>query len=321
MEDNLSNEYSGKDTKIRYARLDDASAICNIHRSHIDSWYRLFDGKRYETGYESMTLSERCGTGGPWMSVETCSIHLNNLILRRHYPIVFEHRGSLLGEMELFISREGSTFGKNAHIGLLYVKKGHTRKGIGRALVDKAIDIARENACDTVTVSSGMSTEGFYESCGFKKTSALGEVRIKTRDHDVDIRSLKAPVNIQSFVWGKEMRPGRYQSSAYHIFEMHDNIALPVYANISRQNIYYEVNGKSSAVSCLTYDTTPPKTIFFGWTDGATLAEMLLSSLTILHKRGVETAHTIMTMEEHESISDKIESDVTGLRSMMLYRL
>ena len=46
--------------------------------------------------------------------------------------------------------------------------------GVGRMLVDEVIKIARENACDEVTVSHGAGAKGFYDRLGFKLYEGAG---------------------------------------------------------------------------------------------------------------------------------------------------
>lgn len=99
-----------KDVKIRPARLEDASQVCDVHRSHVDRWYRILGSEMHEVGYGSLSIGERWGFGGPWMSTETCAIHLNNMLLQRHYPIVAYRGHRVTGEMELFESREGNSY-------------------------------------------------------------------------------------------------------------------------------------------------------------------------------------------------------------------
>jgi len=46
--------------------------------------------------------------------------------------------------------------------------------GVGRMLVDEVIKIARENACDEVTVNHGAGVRGFYDRLGFKLYEGTG---------------------------------------------------------------------------------------------------------------------------------------------------
>jgi ribosomal protein S18 acetylase RimI-like enzyme len=54
------------------------------------------------------------------------------------------------------------------HISLLFVRDGFQRSGIGRALVEQAIKIARAADAVSMTVNSSPNAVGSYESFGFR---------------------------------------------------------------------------------------------------------------------------------------------------------
>ena len=60
---------------VRPAALADAAAISAIHCSHVETWRQGGEGK--PAPYATLPLYERWLHGGPWMSVETCTVHLN----------------------------------------------------------------------------------------------------------------------------------------------------------------------------------------------------------------------------------------------------
>jgi len=61
--------------------------------------------------------------------------------------------------------------GKCAYIDVLEVHRSYRRRGIGRALVDKAIEIAREHNCDTIAVCPDKEAIEFYRKCGIRKAA------------------------------------------------------------------------------------------------------------------------------------------------------
>ncbi len=172
---------------IRLARLDDAAAIAEVHMSHVPRWYRQIDNEQYEVSYDDLTLDERFGFGGPWMSVETCAIHLNNLLLRHCLPVVAEQDGRIVAEMELFLGREGPRYGKNCHIGLLFVHSDYMGCGIGNKLIDHAVEMAKEHDCDTLTVASDENHENFYRRYGFSFGDAMASVEVYPARRPVEI--------------------------------------------------------------------------------------------------------------------------------------
>lgn len=306
---------------LRYARLDDAQQVCEVHRSHTDRWYRVIDNEQYEVPYHTLSITERWGFGGPWMSIETCAIHLNNLILRHQYPIVVEEKERLFGHMEVFIGREGAPFGRNAHIGVLYVRKDHVRSGIGSKLIDKAISIARENFCDTLTVSSGQHNEQFYEKCGFLPCCTMVEAEAVTEDYNIDLEPFPAPSRLQPFLWGKTMAIGRYQSSAFSIFESSDEYAIPQYLDIRQKISPVKVNGKPALFLFYIRSPSNVDAVVHGWTDNASTSDMIFAALKLLHSMGIKYAHILLSMTEYNNISKDINAAIKGSRITLVYPL
>ena len=307
--------------KLRHARLDDASQICDINRSHVERWYRKVDAEQYEVPYGSLSLSERWGFGGPWMSTETCSIHLNNLLLKRQLPIVAQKGEDLVGEMELFLGKEDAAIGNNLHIGLLYIRKGYTGQGIGHALVDKAFKLAAEHGCDTVTVASSQANEAFYEKCGFERSGTMVEVEAKTQPYDVDIKPLKAPMNVQSFARGKAMVIGRYQSSAFHIFELQDAYAVPEFLNSRRDTVFANICGYPSMLAFIKYDMMPQRAEVYAWTGGADTQDVISAALSLLYNDHVGYATLLLVKEDYDLMADRADAAIKGSRISLIHKV
>ncbi len=301
--------------KLRHASLDDAAEISEVHRSYVSRWYRKLDNEQYEVPYSSLSLSERWSFGGPWMSVETCAVHLNNLILQRQLPIVAEEDGRLVGEMELFVGEEGAAYARNMHIGLLYVRQGCTGRGVGSALVDKAFKLAESQGCDTVTVASRQANEGFYEKRGFERTGAMIEVEAVTKDFDVDVSPIPPPLNAWSFARGMPMPLGRYQSSAFHLFEQFDIFAIPEFLNMVRERLFVIVNGHPSML--VFVKCADGRADVYGWSGDAGAEELTLAALSILHRSGTKYASILLTSDDYYATADKIGAAVKGSRSIL----
>jgi len=156
---------------VRMASLDDVKGIVNVHCSDVDRWVKHIDGKEVEAEYEDLTIEERFAHGGPWMSAETCAIHLNYLIVHSQYPIVAELNGKIVGELELYIGEERSILGKCAFIDIIEVHKDYRCKGIGRALIGKAFEIAKKHNCDTIAVWHTKEDVEFYRKCGIEEVA------------------------------------------------------------------------------------------------------------------------------------------------------
>ncbi len=304
---------------IRLARLDDASAITRIHMSHVPQWYRRTEAEHCEVGYDALTLDERYGFGGQWMSPETCAIHLNNLLLGHHLPFVAEADGQPVAEMELFVSREGVPYGRNCHIGLLYVHKDFSGRGIGTMMVEKALAYARENRCDSLTVSSVQATEEFYRRCGFSFRDALVEIEALPGEYVVDVAPLQPPLSMQSFTWGMDMKIGRLQSSAYHVFEIADEYSLPSCRNMQRHTRYLKVNGHPAVIAC--HCPIPGKAIVRGWSTGADAGDLVLAVLSKAAAMGLHTTNMLLSRKDYDHLEGLIEARMIGTRRTLMIKL
>ncbi|HDH07022.1 MAG TPA: N-acetyltransferase [Thermoproteales archaeon] len=155
--------------EIRLASLDDVKGIVEVHCSDVEKWFRVVGGRRVEADYGSLSVGERFLHGGPWMSIETCAIHLNYLLISKQYPLVAIADGKVVGELELFICSEDNVLGKTAFIDILVVHKDYRRKGIGRALINYARRLAVKRECDTLSVWPEEKAIPFYRKCGLSK--------------------------------------------------------------------------------------------------------------------------------------------------------
>ena len=156
---------------IRIASLEDVRGITEVHCSDVDKWYKWKGGKRAEASYEELSIEERFLHGGPWMSIETCAIHLNYVLNSRQYPIVAEVNGKIVGELELYVGDEGGKLGKTAFIDVIAVHRDFRGRGIGKALIEKAREIAIKRGCDTLAVWPEREVVPFYEKCGLKEVA------------------------------------------------------------------------------------------------------------------------------------------------------
>ncbi|HIQ01226.1 MAG TPA: GNAT family N-acetyltransferase, partial [Anaerolineales bacterium] len=120
------------EVRIRLATLADAAGITAVHCSHVETW-RL-GGKGEPAPYALLSLYDRWLHGGPWMSVETCAVHLNRWLQAGHPVLVAEEGEEVVGEAEFVVNPEPPPYGPALHLSLLFIHAGHRGRGVGRAL-------------------------------------------------------------------------------------------------------------------------------------------------------------------------------------------
>lgn len=193
--------------EIRKASLNDVSGIVGVHAGS------SADG----------TIFERYLRGGPWMAIETCSIHTNNLLLHGNLPVVALIKGQTVGHAEFLMSEEliHGVRTKLIHLDVLQVKEGFRGRGVGKALVEFGIRTGREEGYELLTVTSEKSALGFYSRLGIEEIINIGLlVGVKLKE----IEPLEEAPRMRPVGWedvkGMEMTLGKFQSSYHHWFTL-----------------------------------------------------------------------------------------------------
>lgn len=76
----------------------------------------------------------------------------------------------LVGSSTIFIETKLiHNFGKVAHIEDVIVHSDFRGKGLGKLLLDKCIEIAKQNGCYKIILDCSDDNCRFYENCGFNK--------------------------------------------------------------------------------------------------------------------------------------------------------
>ena len=101
-------------------------------------------------------------------------------LVDRDYPWFRDNPGIWLWEESGIILGFCAADTRDGSIWALFVAPGHERRGIGRALFEKACDVLRQDGHRTawLTTQPGSRAEGFYRAAGWKiiGTSPKGEL-------------------------------------------------------------------------------------------------------------------------------------------------
>jgi GNAT superfamily N-acetyltransferase len=310
---------SQDDLRIRLARPDDAAAVVDVHKSRVARWYRQIDNEQHDVGYDDLTLDERFEFGGQWMSVETCAIHLNHLLLLHCLPVVLELDGRIVAEMEFFPGREGPRYGMNCHIGLLFAHSDFPGRGIGNKLVDYAVKIAEERDCDTLTVASDEYHENFYRRCGFTFGPMMASVEVHPTRRPLEIVKLPPQVSAQSFTWGMDMPIGRVQSSALHLSDLAEAFAIPSYADVVKRTDFLEIGGPLALVAYVRHSSG--NTMIAAWAQDVSTGDLVDAALSVMCDAGVSSANMFIYQDDYEALEGRVETRLLGHRRTLVCRL
>jgi len=133
--------------KVRPAVLNDVPSIVAVHRTDVHD-------------------------GNPWLEAPTCAAHLNNFLLDGHTALVAEVAGRVVGEAEFLVDDE-APFGRVASLNVICVHEEFRRHGVGRALMQRALRLARRAGARVFHVTPERSAVLFYCRVGLEPVDEL----------------------------------------------------------------------------------------------------------------------------------------------------
>ncbi|NLV73077.1 MAG: GNAT family N-acetyltransferase [Chloroflexi bacterium] len=261
--------------EIRAATLDDITAITEVHKRDVATWYRGFGDDEIVAPYDQLCVFERYMAGGPWMSVETCAIHVNQLLLHELPPIVAVLDGKVVAESEFYIGDEGAPYGVVLDISVLYVHPDAQGRGVGGAMIKYLIDRAQRRQCRSMTVVPG--PRGFYQHYGFNEVHDRPHllVNARTTNHPYTMEELgnETPYRVVS---GIPMPIGRYTSGRQE-WERHKMITyhLPELSHCMHRRIRLR-NDSGEAIAILAQHSPFDRALIaHAWTDSMPINELV----------------------------------------------
>ncbi len=207
---------------IRPATLADAAAISIVHCSTVDEWRDPYT--RQPADEATLNLFGRWYNGGDWMSVETCAIHLNRMLLHGHLSLVAEIDGRIVGEAEYYVNREPAPFGPHLHLSILYIHRDWQQQGIGRALLEAGVDYARAGNLVALTTQPESEATGFYQHVGFQPWLRMLEMQLTTGGDSPPLERLPRDDGPPTHL---ALRIGRYQCGVQGWETLWPALAIP----------------------------------------------------------------------------------------------
>ncbi len=232
------------DLILRPAVLSDAAGISAVHCSTVQIWRNPLTRRPSE--YAALDLFGRWYNGGPWMSPESCAVHLNQLLLAGQAPWVAVAEGQIVGEAEYLVNREPEPFGAALHLSILYIHRDWQGRGVGRVLVDQGVELARRQGLAYLTTQPEEEAEAFYSRVGFEPWMAFREMQLEaTPEAVLPPSELKAVMVNSGPPVGLALRIGRYQCSPLDWDTFWPTLALPEWQGLRRQLWQGSVLGRS----------------------------------------------------------------------------
>jgi GNAT superfamily N-acetyltransferase len=115
----------------------------------------------------------RARVPGPWPTPRQRDGLRRILSAPDHELLVAVREGAVVGVLQLSYLPEFARDGDRAQLETVHVAEGERGRGTGRALVEHALELARERGCGIAQLTSGTQRPGahrFYAALGFDGT-------------------------------------------------------------------------------------------------------------------------------------------------------
>ena len=168
---------------VRKAVLSDAEFIAMAYRSD-NPYVEQFLQKGLDTP------ENLCRFGGVWMHRDSCAEHIG--LFRQYGGEVFvaELNHKVVGHIEVTVDANRS-IGEYAYINVLMVHRDYRGRGVGRKLVEVAVDYARERGQNRILVAAEEQSVGFYKKLGFRIMEEWLSVYVPKRRSKVIATAIK----------------------------------------------------------------------------------------------------------------------------------
>lgn len=307
--------------QVRYARLDDTSAISHIFRARVSAWQRInAQGKVEDVPYETLTLYERWLHGGAWMSVETGAIFLSHLLHGRGLPIVAVIDGVIQGYAEVYPGDEPAPFGKHLHLAHLTVHPDANGQRIDDALVRYVLEEAQQMHVSRVTVGvSGYddTTIVYYSRFHMTPLVTLGKYTIIAQTGQGFYRASECDDTDPAQIAGWLMSIGRTQSARYHWETLWTPVmsAIPEIEAHRTDRLTFSAAGRDVFLICRQDMYNPRNAEVFCWSPKPLTAQFLIAVRDWAHRQGYRTL--TLTLPDNVIQALKLEAETIPFKQII----
>ena len=266
--------------RVRLATLQDTSAISRLFCVRVGRWQRLdAQGRGEDVSYDNLSLYERWSHGGPWLSIETAAIWLNQLLNGAAVPLVLDGSSGIMGYAELYLNDETEPLRVHGHIAEWVIADEAPSDALDvflEGMVERAPQKRLSAACspyDTTSVD-------LYTACGFVPAVLLHPIRLAAASGQgfykaTDMEDISAS-RIQG--WGMPIGRG---TSPRHLWEtLMPRLwrALPDVTAVPRHRLHINASGQEAFV-CLQQRPYDARTVdVYCWTPKP-LSQQLIHSI------------------------------------------
>jgi hypothetical protein len=265
--------------RVRPATLQDTSAISRLFCARIGRWQRLdAQGRGEDVSYEQLTLYERWSHGGPWLSVETAAIWLNQLLSGAGLPLVLEHENRLIGYAELYTNDE-TELRAHGHIAEWLIEDDAPVDAL-MTFIEGMVPRAPQGRLSAACSPYDTASVELYGRCGFSLTTVLHPLRLAAQSGQGFYKATDLEDVSASRIQGWGMPIGRI-TSPRHLWEtLMPRLwrALPEVTALPRHRLHINASGQE-AFACLQQHPYDARTVdVYCWTSKP-LSQQVINAL------------------------------------------
>lgn len=283
--------------EIREATLADAPGITAVHCSTVTVWRDPATGAAVP--YTQLDLYGRWRNGGPWMSVELATVHLQSLLRTGQLPLVALWNGEVVGEAEYYLTHEPEPYAA-LHLSILYVHADWQGRGIGRALFEAGLQRARAWGLPALTTQPEAEAQGFYARLGFVPWRVMQELQVRTAGAEQPPATLERVRAVESQPEPSlALRIGRYQCGPQGWEVLWPVLELPGWSDL-RRAVWRGLLASGPAVLGLCQQLTDPtQADAYVWVaPSASLVPALTAVRTLAAAEGYQAVDVLLAVED-----------------------
>ncbi len=295
--------------EVRQAGLDDTRAISALFGARIPIWQRINkQGQVEDVAYEALTIYERWLHGGPWMSVETCAILLNHLLMGAGIPLVALHRERVVGYLEAYHSIEAEPFGKALHIAHLMADDAD----VERALIEALNGRAKALRCQHVTITRVGGASVYDERYELKPISRLRRFNLPARQGQIFYRAVEHSDPSSAQINGWVMAVGRLTCARqqWETLWTRQWETLPEISQRQTARRHFAAAGQDALMFCREHLYDPRSAEISLWTPKPLTPPLVSAVRDWAHREGYRTL--VMAVEEDQRVTLGAEAEDDG---------
>lgn len=299
--------------RVRQALLGDAVGISRLYCALVPQWTRRAeDGTAVQADYAELSLYERWQHGGPWLTVETCAVWLGHLLVGAEgIPIVAERDGEIVGQAEVFVSREAPPYGYHLNISTLCVHPDSQRQGVGTALINYIEQMAGALGCTQITAAYPNPAE-FYDRLGFSRLVSRMRVRMPAEEGRVFYRAKEMTDDRPAQVGDWMMPLGRFQNSREEWERMYWMLwnGVPELVEARWHRLVIDLTGQPTILHLHQYDDDPSGVTARAWTKFPLSMHVVSAIKDRAARLGYEWIMTLVSVEDRALLPDATDDGI-----------